>query len=115
LWALNGTEGVKEQEDVTWYCETGAMGYEQPDSKYNGRFLIRARAAENTDARVLIQYDGAGAWEPMGDLQGTGLVKNYLLPVIPHRGDSIKLRIEGHGDFALYSIARERAAGSDRP
>ena len=113
LYALNGTQGTQEQEDVAWFAETSDMGYDSPDNLYNGRFVVRARAAENTACRLFIQYDGDGAWQPLGVIQGDGKVRSHVLPLIPRRADTMKLRIEGEGDFSLYSIAREIGQGSD--
>lgn len=113
LYALNGTAGTKEQEDVVWYAETNMMGYESPDNKYNGRFVIRAMAGETAVCRISCQWDGDGAWEPLGVIQGDGKVRSHTFSFIPHRADSMKLRLEGQGDFALYSIAREVGQGSD--
>lgn len=113
LYALNGTEGTKEQEDVIWYAETSVMGYDMPDNKYNGRFVIRAGAGEEAVCRISCQWDGEGAWEPLGVIQGDGKVRSHTFSFIPHRADSMKLRLEGQGDFALYSIAREIGQGSD--
>ena len=113
LYALNGTAGTKEAEDIYWYAETSAMGYDAPDNKYNGRFVIRAQAGEETACRISCQWDGYGAWEPLGVIQGEGIVRSHTFSFIPHRADSMKLRLEGTGDFALYSIAREIGQGSD--
>lgn len=113
LYALNGTQGTKEQEDIAWYAETSDMGYDAPDNKYNGRFVIRAYAGEETVCRVYCQYDGEGAWEMLGAIQGSGKVKSHTFSLVPHRADTMKLRLEGQGAFALYSIAREVGQGSD--
>ncbi|MBR3105871.1 MAG: hypothetical protein IKH30_01655 [Clostridia bacterium] len=107
IWALNGTAGTKEQEDVTWYAETAPMGYEYPEHKRLSRFLLRMELGEKAECAFSIQYDGEGPWEPKGHLEGAGKVKSYQLPILPRRCESARLRLEGHGDFKLYGIARE--------
>lgn len=113
LYALNGTAGTEEAEDVTWYAETSAQGYEYPDHKYLSRFILRMQLEENAECRILIQYDSDGIWREKGVLQGKGRVKTYLAPIVPRRCEHMQLRIEGHGMMRLYGIAREMAMGSD--
>ena len=52
LYALNGSAGEKETEEVTWYAETAAMGYEYPDHKYLSRFLLRMKLGVKAECRV---------------------------------------------------------------
>lgn len=113
LYALNGTAGTEEQEDVTWFAESGIMGYEYPDHKYLSRFVIRMQLGEKAECHLSIQYDSDGIWRDKGTLQGKGKVKTYLAPIVPRRCEHLQLRIEGHGDMMLYGIAREMTMGSD--
>ena len=107
IWALNGTAGTAEASDVTWYLETAPMGYEYPEHKRLSRFLLRMELGEKAECAFFIQYDGEGPWEPKGRLEGAGKVKSYQLPILPRRCESARLRMEGHGEFKLYGIARE--------
>lgn len=111
LYCLSGAEGEKEAEDVVWFAETGEMGYEYPDHKYLSRILARVQMSEGAECTVSIQYNGDGIWHKKGVLQGAGTVKSYLLPIVPSRCESAKLRFAGHGEFRLYGIARELSMG----
>ena len=113
LYALNGTEGEEEPEDVTWYAETAVMGYEYPDHKYLSRFLLRMRLGVKAECRVYVQYDSDGLWLFKGTIRGEDRVKTYLLPVIPRRCEHLKVRFEGHGFMQLYGMARELAIGRE--
>ena len=113
LYALNGSAGEKETEEVTWYAETAAMGYEYPDHKYLSRFLLRMKLGVKAECRVYMQYDSDGLWRHKGTIRGTDRVKTYLLPVIPRRCEHVKVRFEGHGDMQLYGMARELAIGRE--
>ena len=113
LYALNGTEGEEEPEDVTWYAETAVMGYEYPDHKYLSRFLLRMRLGAKAECRVYVQYDSDGLWLFKGTIRGEDRVKTYLLPVIPRRCEHLKVRFEGHGFMQLYGMARELAIGRE--
>ena len=112
LYALYGSAGEMEKEDVTWYAETAPMGYEYPEQKYLSRFLLRMKLGENADCTVLIQYDGDGVWHHKGTVRGKDKVKSYLIPILPRRCEYMKLRLEGHGEIHLYGIGRELALGS---
>ena len=112
LWAVNGTEGTKE-EQITWLAESAAMGYELAGHKYLSRFAIRVKLGEGAKCRLFIQYDGAGPWENKGSLQWQGKVRSYVLPVIPRRCDSMKLLLDGEGDAQIYTITRTLEAGAD--
>ena len=113
IYALNGTAGEAEAEDVTWFLETAVMGYEYPNHKYLSRFLFRMQLGESADCALFIQYDSDGTWRPKGKIQGAGRVKTYLLPVVPRRCEHMKIRIEGHGDMRLYGMARVLGMGGD--
>ena len=46
--------------------------------------------------------------------QGHGQVnRTFLIPIIPRRCDHMRIRLEGSGEFRLYSIARIIERGSD--
>lgn len=111
LYALNGTAGEEEPEDIQWYMETAPMGYEYPDHKYLSRFLIRVEL--RGEMRAYVQYDGQGPWHPKGYIEGVGTVRSFLFPISPRRCESMKLRLVGKGEIKLYSIARELAMGRD--
>ena len=128
LYAMTGQAGEKEPEDVTWYAETGIMGYEYPDHKYLSRFVLRMQLGETAECHLSIQYDSDGIWRPKGTIRGNAAsshtgqiplkdksfgVKTYLMPIVPRRCEHMQLRIEGHGDMRLYGIARELSMGSD--
>ena len=113
LWALNGTKGEKEQEDVTWWAETAVIGYEYPDHQYLSRFLLRMKLEEGAACTLSVQYDSDGVWHKKGAIQGTGRVKTYLLPIVPRRCEHMQVRIEGHGGMRLYGVARELAIGRE--
>ena len=112
LTAVGGTEGTLEAS-VPWSAETGEIGYSHPDNKYVSRLQLRMSLAPGATARVSVQYDSSGKWEPKGVLTGTS-VRSFLLPILPVRCDHFKLRLEGTGDFRVYSLARVLEIGGDQ-
>lgn len=95
-----------------WFAETGVIGYDLPDNKYNSRFNIRMSLNIGSFAKVFIEYDSSGIWEDRGTLTGRSL-RSFTLPVIPKRCDHMRLRISGRGDCKIYSITRIIEQGSD--
>ncbi len=113
LYALNGEAGEPESGEITWYAETPPMGYAYPEKQYMQRFLFRMKLGRGAVCRALVQYDGDGLWLPRGTLQGTGRTGLYLLPIVPRRCESMRVRLEGEGNMELYGMARVLSAGSD--
>ena len=97
----------------TWFLDTAVMGYEYPEQKYLSRWLIRAAAEAGQAVRVFFQYDSSGEWEPAGEIVGQGMASSFLVPVIPRRCDHMQLRLEGNGEFKLFSLSRVLEKGGD--
>lgn len=112
LYALTGSEGTKE-ESVRWMAESAVMGYEKPGHQYIGRFQIRIQLGEKARCRLYIQYDGVGPWEEKGGMQWQGKTRTYVLPVIPRRCDTLKIRLAGEGDAQIFGISRIMEIGAD--
>lgn len=111
LLALTGKEGMLEPP-VHWYAETGIQYYEYPDKKYVSRYNLRLKMDKSSRLKILIEYDSDGNWIPSGEIfySGTGTV---TVPIRPRRCDHMRLRLEGRGNFRLFSIARYLEMGSD--
>lgn len=112
LIGLNGIAGEPEGM-VEWMAETGMQYYEYPDKKYLSRYNLRLKMEEGAELRIYIQYDSMGEYVQEGKVvfQGTGTV---TVPIKPRRCDHLKMRLEGHGEFRLFSIAKILEIGSDK-
>ena len=111
LWSLSGRQGTLENY-VPWMAESGILYYQYPDKKYVSRFNLRVRMEEGAWMDVFIQYDSSGLWERKGrvKLSGTGTV---TVPICPRRCDHMQIRLEGKGQFQLFSLAKVLEIGSD--
>ena len=111
LYALMGSEGEAEAF-VPWMAESGMLCYQYPDRKYLSRYNFRLQMEEGAQMDIYIQYDSSGSWEHKGriNFRGTGTV---TLPVRPRRCDHLRIRLEGKGEFRLFSIAKILSIGSD--
>ena len=104
--------GTKDTKKVDWMVETGPLGTNMPDMKYIARLILRMSLAVGTRMRIYIQYDSIGGWKLVGNQTGTSL-RSFSLPIKPRRCDHFRLRIEGEGDFKIYSITKTIEEGSD--
>ena len=112
LKTINGTEG-KEEDKFPWKIVFGDIGYEYFQKKYLSRFNIRMSLEEDGWAEIYTEYDSNGIWDKRGTINGTGISRTFTLPIIPRRCDHIRIKIEGSGEFKLYSISKILEIGSD--
>ena len=111
LFTVNGSEGTVENE-VRWSATTGLIGYTYVGRKYISRFNLRMALPEGSTADLYIEYDSDGTWHHSGHMRGYG-TGSFNLPVRPRRCDHFRVRIEGHGEVRVYSMAKVFEAGSD--
>lgn len=111
ILALNGTTGTAEASPE-WIAETGVSYYQYPQKKYLSRFNIRMKMEAGSTLSVYLEYDSSGVWEHQGtvNIQNTGTA---TLPVKPRRCDHLRMKLVGHGDVRIYSIAKVLEVGSD--
>jgi hypothetical protein len=107
LWLLDG----KGDEKVTSYIEFADNTMSAPNKKSVTKISIRCTVSDNSMLTIKIMYDSSGTWQTVRTLPGANK-KSYYLPVIPHRCDHFKLRLEGVGDWMLHSLSREYSYGS---
>ena len=105
-------EGEQEPGEVEWMAQTGLIGLSMPDMKYLSRLVLRLSLPQGSRIQGLIQYDSDGVWRPLFSVNGTG-TRSFPIPVRPVRCDHMQLRLEGSGDFTLYSITKMIEQGSD--
>lgn len=112
LIALNGTCGTAESP-IAWEAVSGIQYYEYPDRKYLSRFNIKLHLAAGAEFSVWLEYDSDGKWIPGGKIKtaGTGTV---TLPIRPRRCDHMRMKLQGAGEFKLFSVTRILEVGSDK-
>lgn len=111
LLSINGTVGT-EEEKLKWKAESGLQGYRSPGKKYVSRVNLRVVLPIGSEISVYIQYDSYDYWHSIGYVLGSG-VDSFVIPVIPRRCDHFKIRLQGSGEFRLYSITKNYETGSD--
>lgn len=111
IGTLTGTGTV--EDDFEWFAESGPIGYSTPDNKHVGRMTIRLQKPEDSSIRILICYDEEEEWIAVSELLTESGTKSFSIPIIPHRCDCFRLRIEGKGDCKIYSLCKTIESGSD--
>jgi len=105
-------EQVLDEEWTEFYAETGEMGYESPDHSYVSRITLRAFIPTRSELRVEISYDDR-PYDTVGTLRGHSEISSQSLPFAPLRCDHFKIKISGHGDVRVYSMALTIERGSE--
>lgn len=112
IWTMEGMEGTFEAGEIDWEAESGIIGFNYPDKKYLSRFNLRLELAKGSSMDFYIQYDSQPEWIHQGHIEGVDL-RTFTLPIRPRRCDHLRMKIEGKGEFKLYSIAKILEIGSD--
>lgn len=108
-----GDEALPREDEGSfdWAFETGVIGYEDADEKYISRFNVRLCAEAGANIDVYIKYD-SGEWEHKSSMTSYTR-RSFTLPIRPRRCDHMQIRLAGHGDCVIYSIAKLYEKGSD--
>ena len=104
---LNGEYGAIES-----FAEFGDFSDGSPNRKAVSKVQLRLEIEEGAFVLVKIRYNSAGEWLTVKQIEA-GKKRSVYLPVIPHRCDHYRIRIEGAGGWTLYSMARELYVGSE--
>lgn len=94
---------------VSW-VEFADFTMEHSNRKAVSKLLLRI-SAESANVAVKIRYDSSGEWLTAATLGAAGK-KSWYIPVVPHRCDHFRIRLEATGDWTLHSLAIEYYTGS---
>ncbi len=112
ILTMNGDGGNKEDEgSVAFFAEFGDFTDGSQNRKAVSKIQLRIEIEEGAYVIVKIRYDSSGEWTTVKQIE-QGKKRSVYIPVIPHRCDHYRIRIEGAGGCTLYSMAREIYVGS---
>ena len=97
-------------ETINSYVEFADETLSTPNKKSVSKIAIRCTVFDEATLEVKISYD-SGEWQTVKTLPGNSK-RSYYLPVIPHRCDHFRIRLEGSGRYIVHSITREYSYGS---
>lgn len=104
--------GLIGEEYVEWFAETGDLGFEYPDFKFVSKLTLRAYVPAASEIQVQISYDDC-PYEDVGILRGQQEIMTQTLYIFPFRCDHYRIRIKGHGNVRIYTLATTLETGSD--
>lgn len=114
IWAIgDAPTGAEEEGDLTWSCETGDIGIENPYNKYLSRLLLRVQLGTGAIMHLDVQYDSDGIWRDQGSASAGSSPRSVHFPVIPRRCDHMAIRLRGTGEFTLLSIGKTTEIGTE--
>lgn len=92
------------EEYVSWYAETGDMGLDVIGYKTISRITVRASVPIGANIEVQISYDD-GAYQTLQSITGNGTLLSYTMGIPAVRCDHYRVKLVGHGDVRVYSLA----------
>lgn len=111
MWAVDPSRETDAGEDaegmeagLAFDWVSGDMGLDTPDDKTVQRVTIRLDAEAESKVTVSASYDG-GPWENVGMRHTKEKWQRIDLPFVPHRHDTMRLRLQGTGRITLRSVA----------
>lgn len=96
-----------ESDKVRWMWESGEIGFSDADHKYICRLDFRVRLGFGATFNVWIQYDSDERWISVSKIVGDRPTpKTETINIMPRRCEHFKFRIQGRGDFRLYTLQK---------
>jgi len=116
IW-LNGNAreapaGAVQEGAVESAAEFGDFVENDPNKKGTSKLQLRIELEANASVTVNMQFDSDGVWRKVSELSTT-VKRSFYLPIIPRRSDHFRIRLDGVGDWKLYSLVRESYSGSE--
>lgn len=115
LWlsgnARSVPDGAETEETVESMAEFGDFA-EGANHEGTAKIQMRISLDEGATVKIYMQFDSDGQWREVTTLKTTKK-RSFYLPIIPRRSDHFKIRLEGTGDWKLYSLTRENYSGSE--
>ncbi len=102
-----------EEDDVSWFCESGELGLGESNLKYVKKIVVKAKIDFGATMRVMISCDG-NDFEQTGDKIITPGIVTVSVPITPECCESFRYRLEGKGYVEIYSVSYELKEGSDK-
>ncbi len=118
VWIIGRPQGIDQtaegwEETIHWLAEFGDFVEGNPNKKGVSKIQIRLELEEKAEVQVFLQFDTDGEWQKVSSALEEGVKRSYYLPIIPHRGDHYRMKLEGRGGCRIYSIVREYYSGSE--
>ena len=107
LFSMDG-----EEETFESMLETNDFTADSPLKKGLSRLILRIGMEAGSSLQLFVMYDSDGVWKKVGSYH-TSKKKSFPIPLLPRRCDHFRLKLEGSGQWNLYSMTKELYEGSD--
>lgn len=105
------TGGFKEGQ-VTSMAEFGDITAGGANHNGIAKLQLRLEMEAGSEMKVYLQFDSSGVWEEVSSIR-CETKRSVYLPLIPRRSDHFRIRLEGRGEWRLYSLSTETYTGSE--
>ncbi len=105
-------QGAVKEGQLQSFAEFGDFVEDSPYGKGLSRLQLRLKLGKGARLTVKLQFDSEGVWKTAAVLEAEKK-RSFVVPVLPRRCDHWRLRLEGVGDWKLFSLSREYYGGSD--
>ena len=102
------------REDMKWRLVTPRMLY--GDDKNTMKLLkvtLRMRIETGAWVKAYVEYDDEGVWNEQREFRASKL-GTYILPIFVRKCDHLRVKLEGKGRMALFSINQVYTEGANR-
>lgn len=112
LYSVSKTEGAEPEDAFESYAEFGDFIENSSDEKGVSKVQVRISLEPKSELTVYLQFDSEEEWRKVSTIHAEKK-RSFILPIIPRRCDHWRIRLEGKGQWILYSLSREFYHGSD--
>ena len=106
-YAKKYAEKTEREKNITYYFESGDIGYSTPDRKYVCRLDFKVSLELGASFDVFIRYDGEDRYRSVARVRGRyESPKTETVFIMPRRCEHFRIKVSGQGNFKLYSISR---------
>lgn len=110
---VDGESFPEEEEAVSWYFESGDIGFADVNHKHVKKLMLRVRVSEGASFRVKLSYDSKDFDETDRSYCEKGIY-TVALRFPPKRCEYFRYRLEGTGPISLISAHFVFDEGSEK-
>lgn len=112
LCSISKTDAAEPEGTFESYVEFGDFIESSSDEKSISKIQLRISMEPKTELTIFLRFDSEETWRKVSTIRAEKK-RSVILPIIPRRCDHWRIRLEGKGQWILYSLSREFYHGSD--
>ncbi len=115
LWSVGGRELPRDavpEGTVRSSAEFADFTSGEPNRKGLMKLIVRMELDAGSRVTVSMLDSPDGEWQRAAELTAEGK-RSFVIPLVPRRADSFRIRFEAEGGYRLHSLVREFYVGSE--